>query len=135
MFNTLVFTTAIINQPSVAEYIVSAHAESFNSVVQPNWLLFLDSPNAATSSGLLPLEAMVHMRSPLLMSPITKDFLDIIWRNFSSTTFKVDLIFLISNLISWMAVFIVKHGTGEAISAKIKSASQDSCPIAVLSNT
>ena len=69
---------------------------------------------------------MVHMRSPLLMSPITKDFLDIIWRNFSSTTFKVDLIFLISNLISWMAVFIVKHGAGEAISAKIKSASQDS---------
>ena len=135
MFNTLVFTTAIINQPSVAEYIVSAHAESFNSVVQPNWLLFLDSPNAATSSGLLPLEAMVHMRSPLLMSPITKDFLDIIWRNFSSTTFKVDLIFLISNLISWMAVFIVKHGAGEAISAKIKSASQDSCPIAALSNT
>ena len=66
------------------------------------------------------------MRSPLLMSPITKDFLDIIWRNFSSTTFKVDLIFLISNLISWMAVFIVKHGAGEAISAKIKSASQDS---------
>ena len=52
---------------------------------------------------------MVHTGSHLLLHKITKEFINLIWNNFISGIFKLDLIVIITHMICWLLFIGIRH--------------------------